>query len=214
MKRIAHWIVALAISTGAMQAVGQISYEGCVDYRGIPVASIANMQIQDVAIATNAPNGAPIIVYNPGSLSWLAAATRLFFYAHECAHHVLGHGVSGHPLSKEQEADCWGIKELVNRDAISGSDLTEIQNDIARFARADWTHLAGPQRAINLSACLGHQQENSTEDEDDDAAWEACYDKCSATEDSCTSRCPDGAAWEACYDRCERRFDACTNRCK
>lgn len=153
MKRIAPWIWACLLGTLGRVAEAQITFDGCVDYRGIPVASIADTRVPDVAIATYAPTGEPIIVYNPSALSWLSAPTKLFFYVHECAHHVLGHGVSGHPMTAEQEADCWAIRELVQRRMISPAGFQAIQNDIARFGRGDWTHLAGPQRAISLGDC-------------------------------------------------------------
>lgn len=193
----------------AKSAVAQVTLDGCVDYRGIPVASVMNPSVKDVAMATYGPNGAPLIVYNPYVLSWLSPPTRLFFYAHECAHHVLGHGVRGHPLKREQEADCWGIQQLAARNVLSDSDIAAIQQDIVRFGRGDWTHLPGRDRAINLRACLGGSSGGAA----DGDSWDACYDQCQATEERCTSRCPNGSAWERCYDRCQRRFDSCTNRC-
>jgi hypothetical protein len=92
-------------------------------------------------------------------LSWVSPATRRFFYAHECAHHALGHTLgASYPTQREQQADCWAIRTLVSAGQIGSSDLREIQSDVARLGRADWTHLPGPQRAINLNACLGTAQ--------------------------------------------------------
>lgn len=137
-----------------LSAFGQITYDGCVDYRGVPVASIVNNGLPDVAMATYAQNGAPVILYNPSALAWLSHPTRLFFYAHECAHHVLAHGVRGHPLAREQEADCWGIRQLVSMGMLDNQGVFAVQNDMARVGRGDWTHLPGVPRAINLAACL------------------------------------------------------------
>jgi hypothetical protein len=138
-------------------ALGQVAFEGCVDFRGFPVASIQNPMVQDIAVATYAPNGQPVILYNPIALSWVSPATRIFFYAHECAHHVLGHGVQGHPPGQEQDADCWGIQELVSRGILNDAGVTAVQRDIARFGRGDPTHLPGPQRASNLrDYCLNN----------------------------------------------------------
>jgi hypothetical protein len=153
MKTIAMWVCGLMLATFGKTAVAQVTFEGCIDFRGIPVASVADMRVQDVAIATYAPNGRPVILYNANVLRWLAQPTRIFFYAHECAHHALGHGVSGHPMTIEQEADCWAIRELASRDIISPLDFRTIQNDIARFGQGDRTHLPGPQRAANLGLC-------------------------------------------------------------
>lgn len=136
-------------------ALSQVAFEGCVDFRGLPVASIADGRVPDIAMATYAPNGAPIIVYNPGVLAWVSPPTRVFFYAHECGHHVLGHGVQGHPLVREQEADCWAVQQLVGSGQFGNPEINAVQWDISRFGRGDWSHLPGPIRAINLGACLG-----------------------------------------------------------
>ena len=42
--------------------LGQTTYDGCTDFRGLPVASVLDNSIRDVAIAGYAPNGAPIII--------------------------------------------------------------------------------------------------------------------------------------------------------
>jgi len=144
-------------------ANAQITYDGCVDIRGVPVASIANYQIQDVANANIAPNGQPYIQYNPQVLSWLNEETRLFFFAHECAHHVRGHILgTTHPLAMEQDADCWAIYTLVQKRLLSRRDLSPIQEDLNNFSRGDWTHLPGYQRAINLEACLDRSSSGSS----------------------------------------------------
>jgi hypothetical protein len=140
----------------AISAYGQVTFEGCRDIRGIPVASIRDDSIGDVAKATIAPDGSPVILYNVGVLHWLQPQTRLFIYAHECAHHALGHNFgTTHPLRMEQDADCWGIRTAVTDGQLSADDVAIVQADIARVGVADWMHLPGPQRAINLSACLG-----------------------------------------------------------
>ena len=140
----------------AARAVGvQVTFDGCVDYRGIAVASVRNDGINDVAIARSAPNGAPIIEYNVQVLAKLQPQTRLFFYAHECAHHALAHGVRGHPLTREQEADCWAVRTLTERGDLDDDDMDIVQSDITQAGPGDWTHLPGPQRAINLRRCLG-----------------------------------------------------------
>lgn len=136
-------------------AHAQITYDGCIDIRGLPVASISDPSINDVAMASLAPDGAPIIRYNPRVLSWMHPQTRLFFYAHECGHHARGHNFGTvHPMAMEQDADCFAIKTLVDHGMLDDSDITVIQNDIANAGRADWTHLPGPQRAMNLRLCL------------------------------------------------------------
>jgi hypothetical protein len=136
-------------------ASAQITFDGCNDIRGVPVASISDYSINDVAIASLAPDGTPIIQYNPNVLVWLTQQTRLFFYAHECGHHAHGHTFGTvHPLAREQDADCFAINALVEGNLVNENDIAIIQDEIARVGKGDWTHLPGPQRAINLRRCL------------------------------------------------------------
>ncbi len=126
----------------------------CVDARGIPVTLVRNDRLNDVAMASLGPRGEPIVQYNPRVLSMMALQTQRFFYMHECGHHALGHVLRRIPMGIEQEADCFGIVTLVRNGEFSDSDIQIVQGDLARAGRGDWTHLPGPQRAINLRACL------------------------------------------------------------
>jgi hypothetical protein len=135
------------------RAAGQSTYDGCVNNQGQAVGSEPTTNLQDVAMATRAPNGEPIIYYNPQVLAGLSRQSRLFWYGHECGHHALGHGVRGHPLTHEQEADCFGIVAVVELGLVRKTDVRIVQNEISR-AGGDWSHLPGPQRAINLTQCL------------------------------------------------------------
>lgn len=163
-------------------------------------------------MATYAPNGAPVIIYNPNVLTWVTPATRVFFYAHECAHHVLGHGVRGHPLLREQEADCWAVQQLTGRGIFGDQEINAVQWDLSRFARGDWSHLPGPIRAINLRACIANGgRDNDTGSSE--VGGDACYDRCQAIENRCTARCDENGSGDSCSDRCTSRFDRCTSRC-
>jgi len=126
----------------------------CFDARGIPVAEIPNYQLNDIAQANLMPNGAPVIFFNPNVIVNFSFPTRLFFTFHECAHHVLGHALGRLVMNMEQEADCWAIRTIVSRQMISDQQLQMIQSELYTFGPGDWTHLPGPQRAINLQACL------------------------------------------------------------
>lgn len=148
----------------ARAARSQVTFEGCTDIRGIPVASVRNDGLNDVAMATLASDGSPIIVYNVRVLTWLRPQTRLFFYAHECGHHALGHNFgTAFPKTMEQEADCWGINALFTAHRIRMRDVAVIQGDISRAGRGDWTHLPGPVRATNLRRCIESEGEPDRE---------------------------------------------------
>jgi len=127
----------------------------CFDARGLPVAEIPSYQINDIAQANLMPNGAPVIFFNPNVIANFSFPTRLFFTFHECAHHVLRHTLGRLVMNREQEADCWAIQTIVSRGMITDQQFQIIQADLYRFGSGDWTHLPGPQRAINLQACLG-----------------------------------------------------------
>jgi len=134
-------------------ANAQISYEGCRDFRGQPVASIIDYSINDIAIA-RIENGQAVIRYNPNVLAQMSESTRKFFYLHECAHHALQHTIQNQSLQNEREADCWAISKMRDNMGLSLNQLKAIQNDISRFGRGDWNHLPGPSRAIDIENCL------------------------------------------------------------
>ena len=201
----------------APQASSQVIFEGCRDADGRPVASVVNFSIADVAQASAAANGMPVIYYNPRVLVWMHPQTRVFFYTHECGHHALGQILSGSgpSLEDEQEADCWGIRTLRKKNLISEADLQVIQSDIARFGRADWSHLPGPERAINLRACLA-EQENAGHGEKTEkgASCRKEYDSC--VEDIQTVRDCVSERRDSCMDDCENHYGyspaACSNQ--
>ena len=139
----------------SLSAMAQITYDACTDLRGQPVSSIADPSLKEVANASLATNGAPLIRYNPNIVTWLSQKTRLFFHAHECGHHARGHNFDTVPsLAAEQDADCFAIQALVNGNLVNDNDVTIIQNDLNRANMADWSHLPGLQRTINLRRCL------------------------------------------------------------
>lgn len=148
---IVAWLGAGLLCSSVCHA--QITFDGCSDINGVPVASVSNNGIRDIAQASIL-NGRPVIYYNPSVLVWVRPQTRLFFYAHECGHHALGHVLSGLRLGQEQEADCWGVVKLRKLHRLTDQDISVVQSDIARFGRGDWTHLPGPIRAIKLRECL------------------------------------------------------------
>jgi hypothetical protein len=148
-------LLLLAGCLAAVPAVAQpLTFDGCVDYLGRPVASVPNDYLPDVARAFLAPNGQPVIEYNRHVLDGLSRQSRLFWYGHECGHHALGHNFGrSHPLHVEQEADCFGIVTLVREGLLDLGDVRIVQRELAR-SPGDWTHLPGPQRSVNLEACL------------------------------------------------------------
>src|SRR5437588_10593426 len=72
-----------------VSASAQITFDGCTDALGRSVASV-QASVNDIALAS-LYNGQPVILYNPFVVLSVSPQTRLFFYAHECGHHALGH---------------------------------------------------------------------------------------------------------------------------
>src|SRR4051812_16712352 len=105
--RFIRLILVLFISS-IYAASQSLTFDGCRDINGVPVGSVEKRALRDIAMAT-IYNGSPVIFYNPTVLSWVSPSTRLFFYAHECGHHALGHPLTGVQPGQEQAADCWGI---------------------------------------------------------------------------------------------------------
>jgi hypothetical protein len=132
----------------------------CVAANGARVVVVVDRQLDDVAVAMMA-NGKPIIAVNPPVLQRLRPQTQAFFYAHECAHHVLGHTLgTNHGLAQEREADCWAMNALVTVGMFAAADVEVVQRDVARFGKKDWAHIAGVERALQFDKCLNRRGRN------------------------------------------------------
>lgn len=117
----------------------------CTAFNGQPVAFVSNPMLQDVGRAM--PGMPPTIELNPNVLAQLSPTMQLFWYGHECAHHVLG------PANSEINADCWSIKTLRNQGLLAPSELPQLMAQISGTPGSMWGHLPGPQRAQLLAQC-------------------------------------------------------------
>ena len=77
----------------------------CRDFFGYNVTTEPNYRLRDVGRAYMSNTG-PVIELNPQVLSGLPGYIQLFWYGHECGHHVLGH-IAGVSRNSESNADCW-----------------------------------------------------------------------------------------------------------
>ncbi len=130
-----------------------ITYDGCRDFRGIPVASVSS-NVDNVAIATLGSAGEPIIFYNENVLSYFHPITRLFWYFHECGHHALGHTFGNIPVLREKQADCWAIVNMYQLGMLDQNQFAIIQSDISQLSGDGWVYLPGHQRALSFSYCV------------------------------------------------------------
>lgn len=140
-----------------LQAAGQAEAQwwgGCRDALGTPVLEYPDLRLPDIAMASIV-DGRPVIIYNPQVVLASGPQTRRFFYFHECGHHALGQVLSGVsiPFRSEQEADCWAARELVDSGEFTRDDLVAVGREVSR-SPGDWSHLPGPQRALNLLRCI------------------------------------------------------------
>lgn len=157
LNRLLFTLCSLLFLVVPSKVMGQF-WGGCVDAAGRPVTDYPNYNINDIAVSGLAPNGASIIQYNPRVVVSVGPVTRRFFYLHECGHHALGQILTGNyiPFESEQAADCWAAREML-RTGYTTDDLRQVQRDVSQSS-GDWSHLPGPQRALNLLRCVSDEE--------------------------------------------------------
>ena len=126
----------------------------CKDARRYPVALESAPQLNDVGMARIKRNGAPVIFLNPRILERLPPAVQLFWYAHECAHHVLGHMLGVPKVRNEMDADCWAIRIGRNQGWFRRQDLRNMYHYFINNPGSPWGHLPGPQRLQHFANCF------------------------------------------------------------
>jgi len=117
----------------------------CTSFTGEPVALVPNWNLPDVG--RSSPGMPPRIELNPGVLAMMTPKMQLFWYGHECAHHVLG------PANSETNADCWSIRTMRDQGLLSPDEVPQLQAQIASTPGTMWGHLPGPQRAALFAQC-------------------------------------------------------------
>lgn len=117
---------------------------GTFNIDGVPVGCGNVPIILDTSMADVGMSGYGLIYLNPTHFEGLETGLRLWWLAHECAHHVVG--------PSELAADCWSIRK--GRD--EGWFPPEMFGSMDRmFAHnhGDSEHLAGPARVSHMRAC-------------------------------------------------------------
>jgi hypothetical protein len=131
----------------------------CRDFRGQIVRSIHMDDLGDVAHA-RIVNRMPIITLNKRRLDTLPDKLQVFFFNHECAHHVLGH-VFYPTQTSENEADCYAIKQGRREGYLSREDVESFTPYIAVSRGSPFGHLPGPMRLQRLLACFDDPSEDN-----------------------------------------------------
>jgi hypothetical protein len=124
----------------------------CVDFRGQAVRTLRASQLGDVGRAWIVTR-MPVIALDPDRLAALPETLQIFFYMHECAHHVLGHNFSPTPTS-EPEADCWAVAQGRDARFFTREDVVAFAPFLARTRPSPFGHLPGPLREANLLKCF------------------------------------------------------------
>ena len=156
--RLTFFLGLLCINLAVINTARADASFSCTDYRGMPVSTVYTSRLSDGAIAKQTKFGHPIIVANKSVLSKFSPAMTTFVYAHECAHHVLGHlknKISNKSI--EQEADCWAAQQLVEQGVFDYGNLREVQKIIRIFGKQDKSHPHPHNRAKRLTQCLGQK---------------------------------------------------------
>jgi hypothetical protein len=151
-----NWFSMLCLSlallpAGPVAAEEVTIYETCVDSRGKTLPAVADYQ-QRMLVRTASEQGGPVIRYNPEALPRLTSATRLFFYAHQCARQGLDDAGKDSPVARARMADCIGLNTLLDGGMLKYRDLPALQAELS-FTDAEWELLPGPQRSFDLSTC-------------------------------------------------------------
>ena len=159
---------ALALVLGILAAVlgGRETYAGglearpviggvsmaCQDFRGRAVQTLHAALRGDVGRATFI-SAVPVIALDPVRLATLPEKLQIFFYQHECAHHVLAHIINP-TIESEREADCWSINHGRTAGHFTRKDVEAFRPYLAHSRGSPFGHLPGPERHAHLLACF------------------------------------------------------------
>lgn len=131
----------------------------CTDFRGRSVLAIKVTDLGDVGRAW-VVNTVPYILLDPEVLRTLPKPLQIFFYAHECAHHTLGHWYNPSPQS-EREADCWAINYGRNAGFFRRQTVVDFEPWLAKSKGSRFGHLPGPQRVKYMLSCFDEDIETA-----------------------------------------------------
>lgn len=83
------------------------------------------------------------IILNP-RLFALPRAQQMFWYTHECSHHIFG--------PSEEVADCWSVEQGRIQGWLNAAEFEALEVRI-RVLPGDSSHANGPARAAYMSRC-------------------------------------------------------------
>ncbi|MCH9808632.1 MAG: hypothetical protein K0U74_12950 [Alphaproteobacteria bacterium] len=131
----------------------------CTDFRGRSVVAIKVPDLGDVGRAW-VVNAVPYILLDPEVMRRLPKALQIFFYAHECAHHTLGHWYNPSAMS-EREADCWAINFGRDNGLFRRQTVVDFLPWLAHSKGSKFGHLPGRQRVRYMLSCFDNDVETA-----------------------------------------------------
>lgn len=137
-------LLTLLCLTTTQEANAQIYPPGQFALDGIPVVcgsmpTIVTPNIPDVAM-----NNGQAILLNPMVMGNLPTVLKLYWYAHECGHSVVG--------SDEVSADCWAIRTGRNQGWFPPQAF-ELLIQMFKDNPGGMRHPSGPNRVLNMMQC-------------------------------------------------------------
>lgn len=140
----------------------------CTDASGAIVYTRFLPSLSDIAISTiDMTTGERLILFNAPMASSMPPLLQLFFYAHECGHHISGDVIKGqyfheNNLAREYTADQIGIRILRDQLGINQLQANAIagvfQNNPPMFPY----YAAGPIRAQWIIKCYATSDNTCT----------------------------------------------------
>jgi len=99
--------------------------------------------------------GTPLIILSPQYYQSAPQPVQLFFYAHECMHHALGHTLGNIGVTMEIDADCRGVGLLRAQGLITAQGAWTIAAYFENAPAMPPLYPAGPERSARILACAG-----------------------------------------------------------
>jgi hypothetical protein len=179
----------------AASAAETTTFESCIDGAGRMVTAEPDLR-QTMLVRTALDGGRAVLRYNPGVLPRLTFATRLFFYAHQCARPT---GTAA--PAQVRRADCAGLSALIGAGLLQRDEAASLPGQLV-FTDAEWELLPGPPRVFDFASCrVGNSLRLPlpAAPSDRQADWNACARGCADRLWTCQKTCR-GEACEVCAE--------------
>jgi len=148
------YFIAASLLAAATLADAQTLAISCADAAGRPVRPVPRTNGIIAKAAVDA-DGRRVIESDSRQIDGVAAQQHLFVYAHECAHHALGHDVSQpFTATEEQSADCQAVQMLMRRAGVTSNDIMLLQTKFRDLPPDAARRLPWRSRMYDLEGCL------------------------------------------------------------